>query len=102
MSGSRELSGSSFITTTHSTTYKYISPLKLDLAGKHILITGTAWENGIGFATATAFARAGASAIAMADLYGVPDDLAKKWKSAAADAGRPEPVVLSCTVDIAR
>ncbi|RYP91272.1 hypothetical protein DL770_002590 [Monosporascus sp. CRB-9-2] len=102
MSAGRELSGGYFTATRHSTTYDYISPLKLDLAGKHVLITGAAWEDGIGYATATAFARAGASAIAIADLHGVSGDLAAKLKLAATQAGRPEPVVLSCTVDIAR
>jgi NAD(P)-dependent dehydrogenase (short-subunit alcohol dehydrogenase family) len=99
---SKELSGGYFTATHHSTTYDYISPLKLDLAGKHVLVTGTAWEEGVGYATATAFARAGASAIAVADLYAMPDDLVAKLKLAAVQAGRPEPIVLSCMVDISR
>jgi len=102
MSAGKELSGGDFTATRHSTTYDYISPLKLDLAGKRVLITGAAWEDGIGYATATAFARAGASAIAIADIHNVSGDLAVKLKLAATQAGRPEPVVLSCTVDIAR
>lgn len=93
--------GGDFTSTRHSTTYDYISPLKLDLAGKHVLITGTAWESGVGYATATAFARAVASAIAVADLHGVSGDLVDKLKVAATEAGRPEPLVLGCTVDIA-
>ncbi|PIG81893.1 NADP(+)-dependent dehydrogenase [Aspergillus arachidicola] len=101
MSNNIELSGGHFISTHHSTTYDYISPLKLNLIGKHVLITGAAWEDGVGYATATAFARAGASAIAVADLHGVSSDLVALLKSAAAEAGRPEPAVLSCTVDIA-
>ncbi|KAL2809831.1 hypothetical protein BJX63DRAFT_403911 [Aspergillus granulosus] len=102
MSSKVELSGGYFTSTHHSTTYDYISPLKLDLSGKHVLITGAAWEDGVGYATATAFARAGASAIAVADLHGVSSDLVVQLKSVAAQAGRPEPVVLSCMVDIAR
>ncbi|KAL0930060.1 uncharacterized protein CTRU02_214880 [Colletotrichum truncatum] len=94
-------SGGSFTTKNHSTTYDYISPLKLDLTGKSVLITGAAWEDGVGYATATAFARAGASAIAVADIHGVSSHLVEKLKSAATQANRPEPVVLSCTVDIA-
>ncbi|KAL6416316.1 hypothetical protein AUP68_00533 [Ilyonectria robusta] len=101
MSTRRELSGGSFTATHHSTTYDYISPLKLDLAGKHVMVTGAAWEDGVGYATATAFARAGASSIAVVDLHGVSDDLVEKLKLAATEAGRPEPMVLSCTVDIA-
>ncbi|KAF7587226.1 hypothetical protein BBP40_007539 [Aspergillus hancockii] len=84
MSAGRELCGGYFTTKHHSTTYDYISPLKLDLAGKYVLITGAAWENGIGYATAFAFARAGG------------------LKLAAAQGGRLGPVVLSCAVDIAR
>lgn len=102
MASKMELSGGSFTATSHSTTYDYISPLKLDLAGKHVLITGAAWEDGVGYATATAFARAGASAIALADIHGISSDLVAKLKLLAAQAGRPEPVVLSYTVDIAK
>ncbi|KAH6988644.1 hypothetical protein EDB80DRAFT_654835 [Ilyonectria destructans] len=101
MSTRRELSGGSFTAKHHSTTYDFISPLKIDLAGKHVLVTGAAWEDGVGYATATAFARAGASSIAVVDLHGVSDDLVEKLKLAATQAGRPEPMVLSCTVDIA-
>ncbi|KAE8419465.1 hypothetical protein BDV36DRAFT_138131 [Aspergillus pseudocaelatus] len=102
MSSKAELSGGNFTSTHHSTTYDYISPLKLDLSGKHVLITGAAWGDGVGYATATAFARAGASAIAVADLHGVSSDLVVQLKSAAVQAGRPEPMVLSCMVDITR
>ncbi|KAL4881858.1 hypothetical protein BJY04DRAFT_188212 [Aspergillus karnatakaensis] len=101
MSTKAVLSGGTFTSKHHSTTYDYISPLNLDLHGKHVLITGAAWKNGVGYATATAFARAGASVIAVADLYGVSDDLVADLKSAAVDAGRPEPTVLNCVVDIA-
>jgi len=57
--------------------------LKLNLTGKHVLVTGAAFEDGVGYATASAFARAGASAIAMADLHGAPEKLAAKLKLAA-------------------
>ncbi|OLN97504.1 3-oxoacyl-[acyl-carrier-protein] reductase 2 [Colletotrichum chlorophyti] len=101
MSAQAAQSGGYFTTKIHATTYDYISPLKLELTGKHILVTGAAWEDGVGYATATAFARAGASAIAVADLHGVDSDLVDRLKSAATHAGRPEPLVLSYTVDIA-
>jgi NAD(P)-dependent dehydrogenase (short-subunit alcohol dehydrogenase family) len=90
-----------FITKRHSTSYDYVSPLKLDLAGKHVVVTGAAWEDGVGYAIATAFARAGASAIVVIDLHGVSDELVAKLKVAATQAGQPEPDVLSCKVDIA-
>lgn len=45
-----------FANKTHATSYDYISPLKLDLSGRHVLVTGAAHEDGVGFATALAFA----------------------------------------------
>ncbi|KAJ4347403.1 hypothetical protein N0V95_005452 [Ascochyta clinopodiicola] len=101
MSDRHNLAGGDFTAGRHSTTYDYISPLKLDLAGTHVLITGAAWEDGVGYATAMAFARAGASAIAIADLHGVSDELVAKLKLAATQAGRAEPTVISFKVDIA-
>ncbi|KAH7094834.1 hypothetical protein FB567DRAFT_14834 [Paraphoma chrysanthemicola] len=91
-----------FITKRHSTTYDYVSPLKLNLAGARVLVTGAAWEDGVGYATATAFARAGAVAIALVDLHGVTDELVRKLKTVAIQAGRQEPDVQSYTVDIAK
>ncbi|PVH75463.1 NAD(P)-binding protein [Cadophora sp. DSE1049] len=96
-----KLSGGMFTKIHHSKSYDYISPLKLDLVGKHVLITGAAGGDGVGYATATAFARAGVSAIAIADLHSISDELVAKSKLAAVQAGRPEPLVLVCTVDIA-
>jgi NAD(P)-dependent dehydrogenase (short-subunit alcohol dehydrogenase family) len=102
MSSVRELpAGADYILTHHATSYDYISPLKLNLTGKHVLVTGVAWENGVGYATATAFARAGASAIACVDLHGISNELIDKLKSAATQAGRPEPLVLGYELDIA-
>lgn len=93
-------SGGNFTPITHSTTYDYISPLHLDLTGKHVVVTGAAYENGIGYATATAFARAGAFFIALADIHPVSETLVSNLKTAAVQAGRPEPQILVCTVDI--
>jgi NAD(P)-dependent dehydrogenase (short-subunit alcohol dehydrogenase family) len=39
--------------------------------------------------------------IALADLYGVSDELASRLKTAAKEAGRSEPMVVCCEVDIA-
>lgn len=78
MSDPKAFSGA-YVTKIHrSTSYDFISPLKLDLVGKHVLITGAAWEDGVGFATASAFARAGASVIAIADFTGSP---ARSWRN---------------------
>lgn len=93
-------SGGNFTPTTHSTTYDYISPLHLNLTGKHVVVTGAAYENGIGYATATALARAGASFIALADIHPVSEPLIADLKTAALQANRAEPQILACTVDI--
>lgn len=96
------LSGGRFTNQRHPTTYDHISPLKLNLTGKHVIVTGAAFEDGVGYATATAFARAGAAAIAIADLHGVSDHLAARLKTAATEAGRTEPKVVCCQADIAK
>jgi len=91
-----------FTSRRHSTSYDLISPLKLDLSGKYALVTGAAWESGVGFATATAFVRAGVSGIAVVDLRGVSEEVVTKLKQAAKEAGHDvPPVIVSCTTDIA-
>ncbi|KAG5794486.1 hypothetical protein H9Q69_006442, partial [Fusarium xylarioides] len=92
--------GADFILTHHATSYDYISPLKLDSTGQHVLVTGAAHEDGVGYATAAAFARAGASGIACCDLHGISNDIIAKSKSAATLANREEPLVLGYKVDI--
>lgn len=77
-----------FTSTRHSTSYDLIPPRKLNLSGKYALVTGAAWDTGVGFATATALARAGASGIAVVDVRGVSADLVAKLKQAAREAGR--------------
>ena len=90
-----------FATKVHASSYDYISPLQLDLSGRHVLITGAALEDGVGYATAKAFARAGASSIAIADLQLPSDELVVRLRSAAVEAKRPEPTIISFIVDIA-
>ncbi|GIZ44032.1 hypothetical protein CKM354_000724100 [Cercospora kikuchii] len=91
-----------FTAQTHATSYPFISPLSQDLSGVHVLITGAAWEDGVGYATARAFVRAGASAIAVIDLHGHPDQLVSQLKATAVEAGHPEPLVLTGRVDISQ
>lgn len=91
-----------FITNTHATSYDFISPLNLDLTGRKALVTGAAWSNGVGFATAMAFVRAGVSAIAVVDLHGVSEILVKKLRTAASEAGRSEPMIIRYTADISK
>lgn len=74
-----------------------IDPLKSDLSGKTVFISGA--SRGIGGATAVSFAKAGASQIAIAarsDLTAVE----KSIKEAAANAGRSEPEVLRMKMDV--
>ncbi|KAF5648085.1 NADP(+)-dependent dehydrogenase [Fusarium sp. NRRL 52700] len=89
-----------FVLTHHATSYDFISPLSLDLMGQHVLITGAAHQDGVGYATATAFARGGASRIACCDLHGISGHIITKLKSAATIANRHEPLVLGYKVDI--
>lgn len=101
MASSKDVSGGNFTTKQHASTYDYISPLKLDLTGKHVLVTGVAYPDGVGYATATAFARAGASAIVVVDIHDISSDSITRLKTAAAEAGRRELLVLPCKVDVA-
>lgn len=94
-------SGGDFTATRHSTSYDYISPLKLDFAGAHVIVTGAAWEDGVGFATALGYARGGASVIVVADLLDASERNLVKLKRAATQAGRKEPRVIGHKVNIA-
>lgn len=78
-------------------TYAYIEPSRVDLTGKYVLITGAA--GGIGRATATSYARAGASRIAIADLSSL-DDVVQEIKEAAANSKHPEPIVIPVKLDV--
>lgn len=89
-----------FTKLTHASSYPLISPTNLDLAGRYVVITGAAFDNGVGYAAATAFAKGGASGIALLDLHGVSEPLLTDLKTAAKEAGRPEPLILGHQGDI--
>ncbi|WWC93094.1 uncharacterized protein L201_008059 [Kwoniella dendrophila CBS 6074] len=89
-----------FITNYHATSYDYISPLKLDISGRNVIITGGASQEGVGSATAIAFARAGAKSIAIIDIHDVMESTKEKIKKAALDAERSESLVISCKTNI--
>jgi NAD(P)-dependent dehydrogenase (short-subunit alcohol dehydrogenase family) len=76
-----------FTFKTHDDSYDFISPLKLDISGRTVVITGTAWEDGVGHATAIAFARAGARAIALIGLKQVSPRAIAAIEVAAIDGG---------------
>ena len=81
----------------HSDTYPAISPLTADLSGKSIFIAGA--SKGIGKAIALAYARAGASRIAI----GARSDLSSlipEMRTAASKAKRPDPEIVAVTIDI--
>lgn len=85
-----------FVPTLHHNSYALIDPLKADLSGKHVLITGA--SKGIGRYIALSYARAGASGIAIlarSDLSTLEHELLE----AAKGAGRPAPNVLQITAD---
>ncbi|KAL2071238.1 hypothetical protein VTL71DRAFT_12473 [Oculimacula yallundae] len=100
MADPKTLSGGNVTQTHRSTSYDFISPLKLDLSGKHVLITGAAWADGVGFATASAFARGGAALIVLADIHGISPSITEKLRLLATQAGRREPIVVGYEVDI--
>lgn len=91
-----------FTATTHATSYSHISPLSSDLSGRRVLITGAAWEDGVGYATALAFARAGASFIALADLHEISPPLISQLTAPATEAGRSERLIITGIVDISK
>ncbi|KAI0397991.1 hypothetical protein F5Y17DRAFT_413078 [Xylariaceae sp. FL0594] len=87
----------SYVSSTHKDTYPFIDPLKADLSGKSVLITGA--SKGIGRAAAISFATAGCSTILLAarsDLANVE----RAVRDAAQKAGRPQPEVYSLKMDV--
>lgn len=90
-----------FLPSIHATSYPFISPLSLNLSGRYLVITGAALADGVGYATATAFARAGAAGIAIIDRHPVPPALVDQLKQAAQDANRSvEPTIVTHLADI--
>ncbi|KAF2641862.1 NAD(P)-binding protein [Massarina eburnea CBS 473.64] len=90
-------SGANFTETIHHDTFPAIDPLRTNLNGKTVLITGA--SKGLGKATAISYAKAGASGIilgARSPLEGTVDEV----KAAAKEAGRPEPKILSLNLDV--
>ena len=81
----------------HNDTYSEIDPLKADLSGKAIFISGA--SRGFGKAIALSFSKAGASHIAIGARSNL-DDVAAAVRSAAKDAGRKEPHVLCLKLEV--
>ncbi|KAI5364501.1 Putative short-chain dehydrogenase/reductase SDR, NAD(P)-binding domain superfamily [Septoria linicola] len=90
-------SGTDFTPTIHHDTYGYINPEQFSLQGRAVFITGA--SKGVGRATAIAYAKAGASYIAVAARSGL-DTLATKMLDAAVRVGKSAPNVLQLSVDV--
>jgi NADP-dependent 3-hydroxy acid dehydrogenase YdfG len=89
--------GANYTKTTRLDTYDFIDPLKSNCAGKAVLITGG--NKGIGKGIALAYAKAGASHIAITSRSDAAE-VAGEVKEAAASAGRAAPTVLALQVDV--
>lgn len=83
--------------TAHHDTYPSISPKNFNLAGKSVFISGA--SKGIGKTTAIRYAMAGCSKIAVGARSPLAS-LEKDIKTAAKEAGHPEPTVLAVVLDI--
>ena len=83
------------MSTLRHDTYGEVSPLKIDLKGKHVLITGA--SKGVGRATALSYAAAGASGIVIAARSDL-SSMAKELQIAAAQADRSPPKIVPLPV----
>ncbi|KAK2603410.1 hypothetical protein N8I77_009872 [Diaporthe amygdali] len=83
--------------SAHKDTYPFINPVKADLTGKSVLITGA--SKGIGKATAISFATAGCSELLLAARSDLAD-VESAVKNAAKTANRPQPIVHTLKVDV--
>lgn len=83
--------------SSHKDTYPFIDPVKVDLKGKSVLITGA--SKGIGKATAISFATAGCSKLLLAARSDLAD-VETAVKDAAKKANRPQPLVHTLKVDV--
>lgn len=89
--------GVDFVPTAHTDTYPTIDPLRTNLAGKSVLITGA--SKGVGRATALSFTKAGASTIIVGARSSL-DSLISDIKTVALNAKRPEPKIIALTLDV--
>lgn len=91
--------GFSFTKTSHRDTYPFIDPLKSSGAHRSHSVFITGASKGIGRRTALAFARSGASKIAIGARSSL-DSLESEIFDAASKAGHPAPQVLKIQLDV--
>ncbi|KAL9059131.1 MAG: hypothetical protein Q9162_001349 [Coniocarpon cinnabarinum] len=98
--GQLPAAGLHFTSQIHSEPYPAIDPNQnTNLVGRSVFITGAATPGGVGRATALAFAKAGASFIALGDI--APwQELDAELKQAATAADKPLPQVLLVDLDV--
>ena len=91
--------GVDFCKNIRHDTYDTINPKKLNLNGKHVLITGA--SKGIGRCLGLSYAQAGASAIGIAARsHSALESLEQEIYAAAKDAGHPKPLVKIYELDV--
>ncbi|KAI2638668.1 oxidoreductase-like protein [Hypomontagnella submonticulosa] len=88
--------GAKFTSILHKSSYPFIKTAKHD--GHRILITGGA--RGIGKAIALSFARAGAKAIAVADITESSDGITSELSAAAKEGGHTAPQIVLINLDV--
>lgn len=91
-----------FTKKVHAKSYSFIDPLALNISGRKVLVTGAARQDGVGYATALAFAKAGASIIALTDVEDIGESHGVNLKQAAVQAGREEPMIVHAKADISK
>ncbi|KAI1207158.1 oxidoreductase-like protein [Annulohypoxylon truncatum] len=88
--------GGTFTSTIHGSSYPFIQTAKH--AGRHVLITGGA--RGIGMNIALSFAKAGASAIVVADISEFSEQLVSDIATAAREKGHGVPRTMVIRLDV--
>ena len=96
-SDSNRQPGTNFTSTIHKDTYLFIDSSKQDLSGKNVFIAGA--SKGIGRAITIAYARAGASSIAIGARSDL-DDLAQEIAEVSSKLGKPSPKVVTVKLDV--
>nr|WHF58404.1 short chain dehydrogenase [Cladonia metacorallifera] len=89
--------GFNFTSTLRNDTYPAIDPIKMDLRGKCVFVSGA--SKGVGRAAAISFVKAGVAAIAIAARSDL-SSLEREMHEAATAAGKPMPHIKSIHLDI--